>query len=334
MQAPFIAVMLALPLFSILAPNFAVAQQRDGRWGSIHADLPSARGQQTPRVAIGKINHAIKFRNAMAASSGVALRNRSGGGIEISGVIGPVKRAYIYWAVIGNPLPNAAKSINIQRLLPKPVTAVKNIAGTVVGTTASPCWEGGALTVFRGAVPRGLVTGNGLYVVTLNPGAAGLTGGEDPWINQAPPSWEGASLVVVGTGDGAVTLYDQGLSGNMFNDALSYSLVLPRNVRSANVVLWHNVGADGQRGDSAFVPDHEMMQEFTVINGMRVVGPVSPSHDSPWNGKSGLPLPQLWDNETHDITEAAKAGDGTHLSIRHVSRADCVAEVVNVVAIH
>jgi hypothetical protein len=331
-----VALITALLLFPVAAPEFAAAQQRDARWGSINADLPSARGQRTPRLALGNVNHSRMFTNAMAVSGGVALRNRAGGAINISGVTGPVKRAYIYWSVIGNPLPDAAKSINIRRLLPTPATGLKNIVGTIVGTTAAPCeWDGEILTVFRGTVPKGVATGNGLYVVTLNPGAAGLTGGEDPWVSQTPPSWEGASLVFIGTGDGTVSLYDQGLSGNMFNDVLTYSLVLPTNVTSATTVLWHNIGADGQRGEeSGFLPDHHMMKEFTTINGVRVAGPQADSHDSSWNGKSGLPLPQLWDNETHDITIAAKAGDGTHLNVKEVSSADCVAEVANVVAVH
>jgi hypothetical protein len=337
MRTRLTALFCALFLLTLAAVDPASAQQRDPRWGTIYADIPAAAMPRAP-IELGKIRRSNLFREAMVVSSGVALRNRPGGAISVSGVTGPVRRAFIYWAVIGSPVPDAAKSINIRRLLPS-TSPVKTIAGAEMGSGFAPCWQGGSITVFRGTIPLSVAEGNGTYLVTLNAGAAGLTGGEDPWVQQSPPQWEGASIVMIGTGNGTVAIYDQGLSASTLaavtpDDFLAYTLVLPLDILSAQAVHWHVIGADGQRGDSALIPSPLVATERTIINGTNVAGADSDSPDSHWNGHSGTPLPRLWDNDARDITAAAKAGNGTTLRIREVSPGDCISTVANVVAIH
>jgi hypothetical protein len=76
--------------------------------------------------------------------------------------------------------------------------------------------------------------------------------------------------------------------------------------------------------------------ERTLLNGSAIAGPGSNANDSDWNGNSGLPLPQLWDDVGHDISTAA--GPGTtqlnfNISVSS-SMWDCLTPVANVVSFH
>jgi len=272
----------------------------------------------------------------------VALRNRGGGGIEVSGVLGPVKAAYLYWAVIVNgAIPPAVQSIKLARVLPT-VAAPVTLTGTIIRTGLSPCWPrpvlaGGPIVVFRASVPLTLANGNGFYSVTLNPGASGLTDGEDPWNGNIKfPLFEGASLVIVGTGTSTVAIFDKGLAGNSFNanPGISYTLNLPAAVRGSPV-LFDNIGADGQRGTSR-LDDPGLSSETTLLNFVNIAGPGSNANDSDWNGNSGLPLPQLWDDVGHEVTAAVPIGT-TRLNFNvssSFSTWDCLTPVANVVSFH
>jgi hypothetical protein len=270
-------------------------------------------------------------------TGGTALRNRGAGSISISGVVAPVKATFIYWAVIsaGAP-PAAATKIRLQREFPLPASAVVILAGAVVGVGAPPCWPGNVVTVFRAVVPPAVATGNGLYEVTLLPGAAGTVNGADPWLAIRLPLWEGTSMVMVGTGAGTVSIYDGGLAGNTFtaNIAFPYTLVLPVPAPGLRT-LFDNIGADGQHvlGRSRLdVPT--MSNEITTINGFLTAGPGSAYSDSDWNGSSGLPVPELWDDTGHDITPAAPAGTpALNVVIFNGggAPADCLTPVANVV---
>lgn len=279
---------------------------------------------------------SMTFPNASYGTGGAALRNREAGNIGVSGVNGATQAAIIYWAVITDgPPPVADTSINVQRLSPGPPSVVVNVTGTVVGTGPQPCWIGDTITVFRAAIPLVVATGNGSYQVTINPGAGGVTDGSDPWVSfPVLPLFEGASIVLVGAGTGTVAIYDVGLAGNTFfgNPGLTYMLSLPTTA-SGTLTLFDNIGADGQQGLSrtSLIAD-----EGTTINGIPVAGPGSLYNDSDWNGSSGYPLPQLWDDTGHDITGATPAG--TTLLTINVSTTnplfDCLTPVANVIEIH
>src|SRR5262249_55089090 len=147
------------------------------------------------------------FLNAQYATGGVGLRNRASGGIEISGLTGAYTANFIYWAVItqGPPPVNVGR-IKVQRLLPpSPGSAVATVTGAPIGvrTNNVPCeWAavGDRITVYRGSMPATVATGNGTYKVFPIVGAPGNTGGEDPWVVANAPLFEGASIVMIGTG--------------------------------------------------------------------------------------------------------------------------------------
>src|SRR4029077_17453895 len=100
---------------------------------------------------------------------------------------------------------------------------------TVVGTGPTPCWDGDTITVMRATIPLNIATGNGSYQVIILSGATGATDGSDPWVNRVLPEFEGASIVIVGTGPATVSIFDSGLSGHTFhgNPGLTYMLMLP-----------------------------------------------------------------------------------------------------------
>jgi len=322
-----------------MAQDNAAADQREPAWGT--TDSPTAGSVQF-ETAIAQVNARITYRSAQYGTGGVGLRNRGAGAIGVSGVLTPVKAAYIYWAVITTGAALAPdKTIKLQRLSPTPASAVISITGALVGTGASPCWAGNTISVFRGVVPLTVATGNGLYQVTLLAGAGGLTNGADPWVGTALtalPLMEGASLVIVGTGPAGqrVVIYDTGFAGATFrgDTGLAYSLTLPA-ATNGKLTLLDNIGADGQEGTSRLAKAGNA-DERTSINGLNFAGPGSVTNDSDWNGSSGKPLPQLWDDTGHDITAATPAGTTIlNVEIQRLGSSatiDCMTTVANIVA--
>jgi hypothetical protein len=148
-----------------------------------------------------------------------------------------------------------------------------------------------------------------------------------------PPLFEGVSIVLVGTGTSRVAVYDSHLAGKMFYGRFAYQLNSPISVAGATTVLFHNVGADGQSG----VGVDEIAGtagEVTTLNGRKIAGPGSPGGTGDWNGSVAAPLPQLWDNATHDVTNAAKAGaNPSQLSFVITAPDDCLVSVANILSI-
>jgi hypothetical protein len=298
------------------------------------------------------------------ATGGVGLRNQITGGIVINGVVGSVQAAYLYWAVIANgTLPAFSKALLIRRLSNPPGDFV-TVFGTEVGSGLSPCWGGGPIKVFRGAVPLNVATGNGFYQVRILPPGAGATTGGDPWKSPVVyPLWEGASLVIIGTGSEpntfgppVVTLFDHGLSGKTFASfpgpapGIKYTLVVapsaPRNSEPLTITF---IGADGQNGSVRdifgtrdFKEILPVSDETTIINQQPVGGPASPATDSDWNGSSGFPLPQLWDDTRHNNTFQGTSGppfvEGFfNIVVASKSNSlpsDCLTPVANIVSWH
>jgi hypothetical protein len=323
----------------MLAQDNSTEGQRNPALGTTAAPGASSLEFQT---AIAPLQGRIVYQSAQYGTGGVGLRNRSTGAIGVSGVLTPVKAAYIYWAVITNGAVKAAdKTIKLQRLSPTPASAVVSVAGTLIGSGATPCWTPGTTTisVFRGAVPLTVANGNGLYQVTLLPGAGGTTAGADPWLSYTPPLFEGASLVIVGTGPAGqrVAIYDTGFAGNTFHgdSGFSYTLTLPV-AATGKLTLLDNIGADGQEGVSRLAKAGNG-DEQTTINSVHIAGPGSNAIDGDWNGSSGKPLPQLWDDTGHDITAATPKGtDALNVEIYITgspATVDCMTTVANIVAV-
>ncbi len=330
----FLAFVLVATLYSSIH-SFAQSTEFNSRTlGTTDAGFPIRR---TPPVSISTVPPFITVSGAQFGSGGVALRNRGAGAIHVSGVIAPTKAAYIYWSVLVNAagVGAAMKSVTIQRLFPLPASAAVVVNGVQIGLGADPCWNSNGAAVFRAPVPLVVANGNGLYQITLNAGASGLTNGADPWVG-APvfPLFEGASLVIVGTGTGTVSLYDAPLAGTEFDLAnpLNYTLPLPVAATGA-LTLWDNIGDDGQIGTSR-TANPGVSLETTTINAVAISGGAAAlDNDSDWNGSSGYPLPQLWDDTGHDITTATPAGTAA-LKIAFAANGDCLNAIANVVEVH
>ena len=180
------------------------------------------------------------------------------------------------------------------------------LTGTVVSTGPNPCWFIGdessiPIVVYRAAIPVFIVApGNGEYAVSLLPGAGGSTGGGDPWASPLiTPLWEGASIVMIGTGGTTVNLFG-GLPAGFFIPP--FSLPPLALTGTAAHFLWDNIGADGQVGASRDATA-ATSGETTTINGLLIAGPGSALNlTGDWNGSSGFPLPQLWDDTGHEFT--------------------------------
>jgi hypothetical protein len=303
MASAMAALAVAVVAGSASAQQVANAPNPNGAGRPAAVDAPNS-------VSHNAIRSSLIFRNASYATGGVGLRNRGVAGITIAGVTGPVKAAYVYWAVITDGAPTAANTtLTVGRDAPSgsttsPVTAL--VSGTQVGTGGTPCWGGTAITVFRGAVPVSVASGAGAYTVTLNAGASGLTNGADPrTASVVYPLMEGASLVLIGQGAGTVALYDAGLAGQTFGCVgarkFNYSLSLPVAADGGSVWL-DNIAADGQS---------YLGNKTTTVNGTLIAGPGSVLGDSDWNGRAGGNSPQLWDDTGHDITAAVGQGATT-----------------------
>jgi hypothetical protein len=292
----------------------------------------------TAPAVVGPVNPFKVWAAAGYATGGVALRNRGAGNISISGVVGAVKVSYLYWTVISvGPPPPPATMLQIKRLYPVPASAAAILPGIVVGAGPTPCWgpANAIITVFRAKVPAAVATGNGSYQVTLQPGAAGLVNGADPYAGTVLPLWDGASLVMIGGGAGTVSLYDAGLAGVTFapNPApFNYVLNLPVPAPGVRALL-DNIGADGQHVAVSRLAVNSISDETTTVNGFPIAGPGSYYNDSDWNGSSGWPVPELWDDTGHDISVPAPKGAAVlNIVINSaLAPADCLTPVANVV---
>lgn len=328
-------VLVLASVTAVAQTNSTSVQTRQPAWGT--GDSPTANFDAFETDIAAAVSAHQTFTAAAYGTGGVGLRNRGAGGIGISGVVTPVKAAFLYWAVITNgAVKTPDTQMKIQRLFPTPASAVTTVTGALLGTGGSPCWGGTAISVYRASVPLSVANGNGDYQVTLMPGAGGTTAGADPWLSATFPLFEGASLVIVGTGPASsrVVIYDTGIAGTTFhgNPGLTYSLTLPAAATGA-LTLWDNIGADGQEGVSR-TADSGLSDEVTTINGFHIAGPGSLAIDSDWNGAAGKPLPMLWDDIGHDITSATPSGTKT-LTIKIANQGqssyDCMTPVANIV---
>src|SRR6202140_5422713 len=205
---------MAFIAMGVLLASVASAQN-DPRWlGTSKSGFTA--GLAKPQASVN-IAATATYSNASYGTGGVALRNRSRGFIHISGVTGPTQAAYLYWAVLlSNPTPTQlshAAEVLIQREFPAGGTT-QQVKGKLLAIGGDPCWGSSGTWVYRGVVPNTIATGNGSYKIIVT--APGLTDGEDPWDgNVVFPAWEGASLVIIGTGSANGGLFG-GQAGTTF----------------------------------------------------------------------------------------------------------------------
>jgi hypothetical protein len=284
------------------------------------------------------------YKNASYGTGGIALRNRGIGVLHVSGVSGPVQDAYLYWAILFNttqPDPDLYH-VTLRRMTFLPFEFVGvHLKGTLLGIAADPYWGSKGAAVFRAQVPKCIARGNGAYEVVLPRESSGLTDGQDPWDgNVVFPLAEGASLVIVGTGNYTVGIYDAGFTATMFGCepaapyVFTYTLTLPVDQAPTSNVLWDNIGADGQAGHGRTDYPSDSL-ETTFINGVHISGGAGAlDNDSDWDGSAGLPIPQLWDDTGHDISAAFVGGPAPATAeITFTNDGDCVVTVANVLAV-
>jgi len=301
------------------------------------AAAPSAA--HLPRI-LGKaavpLVRVIAFTNAQYGTAGGALRNRGAAAFNMSGVVTPVQGAYLYWAVLfsGSAPAPILSHITLNRLLPG--SEEVKLIGTLVAIAGDPCWGSSGSAIYRADVPLSLATGNGTYRVTIPTTTGADTSGADPWaVPVTFPAYEGASLVIVGSGSSIVNIFDpsttpSGLGVTFISTTLSYTETL-LGTPSGGPVLFDTFGADGQVGASR-AETASVTGETTYINNSPISGPGigAPNSDSDWNGNSGAPLPQLWDDHGHNISEVS-LGSPPALSVSIKSFGDCLTTVANVV---
>lgn len=325
----------------------AWAAEQSRPFGGSNSD-PSASQTAPKSKAYMPTAITMQFYKAQYGAAGTGLRNRQSAVINLSGVIAPVQAAYLYWGVI---VPTPAEPVGVSQL-----TLIKQggeggwpvvLNGTLLATAPASCWGGDHNSYYRALVPLSVATGNGSYDVIIPPGAVGLTDGSDPWLkaNDTLPQWEGASLVLVGTGTSTVNIFDSGLAGTPFTSPplppFTYTVKLI-GTPTGNDFIWSTINADGQTGKSVSAANYSY-DEQVFINGVQVSGPNEGPNahdtDSDFNGNDASPLPQLWDTRTHDLTTAGVIGHvkPQSLTISVSSRSggkgqDCIEVVANVVA--
>jgi hypothetical protein len=316
-------------IFAVPASGTSVSPSEAKLLGTSRAHVTkSARvAQETIRAKAFRT-----YPQAGYATGGVSLRNREGGVIHISGMNGVVRAGWLYWAYLFAPgvAPPATQPITMQRLFPTGVAPfTKILKGTLIATGGDPCWGSAGTAVYRASVPTNLATGNGYYRITLDPAAIGLTTGEDPWDGNVKfPLAEGASLALIGDGVSNVSIFDKGMSGIEFSAPIAYSLTLPLAL-TGNPVLFDAFGADGQIGSSRRAGPEA--SETVTINGTQISGTGGLDPDSDWNGSSGFPLPQLWDDTGHDISPSFATGGGA-VNVSIVPNGDCLVTIANVIS--
>lgn len=302
-------------------------------------------GTESDDPSLGAIPPSFTYTNAAHVANGASLRDSGKATIRLRGMPGDAKviKAWLYWDFTSLTSPTFAQSrvlfgrtdgwffqpfFEFFTLYP--------LYGTQIGSGADPCWFGGNNFAFRADVTK-LVNGNGDYVVALFPGATSSTNGSNPWGATAPttgPLAEGASLVVIYHSSaepmGTVLLYDQGLAGTQFNvGGLSYSLAGVPTIPGVSSSIFTELAADGQIG-AGVTAVSGTSGKITTLNSTMIAGPGSVVNDSDWDGTDGVPLNQLWDTHSHDVTGDLVSGTNT---VTISSTNDCVVAISNALTV-
>jgi len=328
--------------FAVGGAAVAVAQGVPGTTSYAHVSKSSA---SSALLSGGSANPVATYNNACYATGGVALRNRTTGNISVSGcVTSPfmdVEAAWIYWALIWNEATPQASSIRITNTVTG-ATARLN-AGAAIATGPSPCWGGTQIAIYKMPIPlwlanNGFGTSSKSYQLSMINPPGGNKDGSDPFVETPVyPLWEGASIVLIYNGTATVDVFDAGLAGSFIVAPFTYTLNLSG---TSAVQTWDSIAADGQVGGALPLGGRTAILgisgETTTINGHKIVGPgPAPAPNSDFDGSSGWPLPQLWDDTGHDITVVGSTNALTITVGPPVGgglSGDCMTGVANIVA--
>lgn len=304
------------------------------------AQLGAAPPGQLPHQALAAtaIEPSATYTNAAHVANGASLRDSGSATIRLRGMPSDAKviAAWLYWDFTSLAAPTYAQSNVIFSKEGRFVNPFVKLYGTAIGSGGDPCWFGGSNFAFRANVTR-WVYGNGDYIVTLLPGASSSTDGSSPWGPTAPvtgPLAEGVSIVAIYTSSleptGTVLVYDSGLAGDEFSGGnFSYNLDAVPTPPELFTSIFTEIGADGQIGNGVTAIS-TLSNETTALDSTLIAGPGSTINDSDWNGTDGVPLNQLWDTHSHDVSGLLVAGLN---NVTISAGVDCLIPIANVLTV-
>jgi hypothetical protein len=274
-----------------------VAARPQSRLGFLHTVLDKEEIKRLKsREKVSHKNRSMKRlyygENTSHVAAGTALRNRVSGFIQLRGVPAnsEIVRSYLFWNFSDTQeVGDETAPILLDRNL---------IVGTKTADNTDPCWGNAGNHSYFADVTRftnQTVGPNQDYEVTLPFPAGTSTSGFNPWapFETQDVRIDGASLIVVyrnaETAGSLVVLAPPG--DNMFFGGATY--FIPSSA-TPGPALFTLVGANGQRGTGF---DSGLSNETTAFDGVQIAGPAVTGSD--WDGSDGLPLPQLWDTQTH-----------------------------------
>jgi hypothetical protein len=254
-----------------------------------------------PAVAADMVNFETQFATDAAVFGVGRVRGTDSASINVSGITGPVSKAYLFWAGPANTTTDA--NINAG------ITVNGNaVTGTSLGFTDNNCWGFQSSVAYRADVSA-IVSGNGTYALAD--------------IRNANPLAEinGFSLYV---------FYDDG------NDANNRDVVIfngnDSNISNAfDADGWNATlaGINYNGGDASLMMTISDTQVFNdgdlLVNGQVVANPpvvLDGSTVEQGSGSQGL-----WDNKSYDFTSLLVQGDNT-VTLTGGGAADCVSLIV------
>jgi hypothetical protein len=332
---------------SLASPAIAqgTADQPNPSWGTTAS--PTAPKVHLAPAAPAAYGATYSFSNVAAAVSGCGLRNRRSCDIDVGGVTGSYAfsdySGLIYWAVITNGAPesDAGQVTLVNHLvttfqpfdLPPIDTNLITIAGTVIGTSSTPCWSGDRITVYRGLIPTSFVQLSKHYHLLF--GGTGTGSEADPWVSSPLPQWEGAAIVLLTKASSGTTAVFENPVTTVAGGSFSYTLTLPVAASTSGKTKLWRIAADGQLGSSITLQS-SLDNKTTTLNGVLLGGTSSSfSNIGMFLGHIAWPLPQLFDVVGVDAGSlGAFASTTGSLAITDNYGNDCVTHVASVLEIH
>src|ERR1700730_3238557 len=93
-----------------------------------------------------------------------------------------------------------------------------------------------------------------------------------------------------------------------------------------------NINADGQIGTSITPnPIAGTPGETLTLNGVLISGIGAPNPNSDYDGNTAAPLPQLWDDEAHDVTGVPVGSPPALNGVLDGQGGDCLTTIAHVV---
>jgi len=261
----------------------------------------AAGGMVSPAAAalqpavVKTIAPSFTFANTHHVIAGVALRNRGSGTISLRGVpkTAQLVRAYLYW--------NYADRRTVGRAFSIAELNGNRVPGRKVADNPDLCWTTLGTHTYRADITPLMSRRpvNGDYSVTLTGPSAIFTTGENPWSAAGPTTMKvnGAHIVVLyrtAALAGPTYVYDALNFAASTGTPATYTLTHPALVGFGQYSM---AGADGQRGGGHTNASSNEVGKFNLV---QFSGP--PTAASDWDGAAGLPLPQLYDVHTHQVS--------------------------------